>query len=91
MLNEDIREWELRAAKLAKKLEAAPNDSELAADLGRVRNLIATTREMRRQTVPAGTCGMSAGVERRNRELDASDDAQFRHEAEQRLAKVKNE
>jgi hypothetical protein len=84
----EIREWELRAAKLAKKLEAAPNDTELAADLGRVRNLIATTREMRRQAVPAGACGMSAQIERRNRELDTADEKQFKFEAEQRLARA---
>lgn len=85
---------EARAAALDKKLtEAVGVDTEqaavIAADLNRVRELIATTKELRRASIPGGRpCGASALAERHNRESEAEDTAQFKFESERRLARV---
>jgi hypothetical protein len=97
ILREQIQEFEKRAATLDKQLtEAVGRSTEeaaiISADLLRVRELIAVSREMRKASLPPGApCGASAEIERRNAEAQASDDAQFRYESERRLAQVKNE
>jgi len=88
----EIHELEARAAKLTKQLEAALGTDDAAtisADLIRVREAIAVTRELRGASLPSGhPCGASAIAERRNRELETEDTAQFKFEGERRLATV---